>query len=589
MFGTSALARLAFGHRLLSEAVVVGVTLAVSTFLVFRLVRSLTASTTAAVLSAMLLIVAGVRGYSYPKVFIYAVAATMWWAYVREPTRLKILALGAWVAAAFYWRVDHGIYVAAGVALAVVTAHGLSRVTATRLAQAAAASLVALLPFSIFVASTVGFDSYGRDGLTIVNNQHTQTSEHTWPKWPIRRVSDVIRLDGPEEFAPTVSLRWAEDSSPEARARVLAKYGLTPVAGEGPPVQVVRLPFDSVSMVRALINEPVVADTAGIDRSRSEVEWSTWPIWQRARFSHWWLRFGLLTGVDEQGSAGEAVAALFYSLPLIVVVAAIPWLRRYLPARTTAVALVGFGLFGIVTAFGLMRSPYDVRAVDDVVVPAILSGCGVAALWRTALATRGVRRGLLAIAAVMFAVLMIKSVAVAGQFGDRVAWLTGEGRSVSRMAGAWREVRDRLVAQPALAYWNGIPKGPELQLAQYAAECLPSSKRLLVLWFAPEIYYYADRLMAARHLFFDSGYEKLAQEQRLTLDKIQRFAPPLVFASGGLDTHTRELYPAIVDYVHREYETVGAVEDNGQRYQVLMKRNEPAVRVDSAHGWPCLS
>ena len=101
MYGLSALSRLMFGHRLLSEAVVVGIALAVCTYLVFMLVRSLSGSSAAAVLSALLLMVAGVRGYSYPKVVLYAVAATMWWAYVKEPTRLKALALGAWVAAAF--------------------------------------------------------------------------------------------------------------------------------------------------------------------------------------------------------------------------------------------------------------------------------------------------------------------------------------------------------------------------------------------------------------------------------------------------------------------------------------------------------
>ena len=94
-----------------------------------------------------------------------------------------------------------------------------------------------------------------------------------------------------------------------------------------------------------------------------------------------------------------------------------------MPAR-----LVAFGLFGVVTAFGLMRLPYDVRAVDDVTIPAILFGCCVAALWRTAFARRGVLRVVLALAAVMLAALTFKSVAVAGEFPSRVAWLTGEGR-----------------------------------------------------------------------------------------------------------------------------------------------------------------
>jgi hypothetical protein len=157
------------------------------------------------------------------------------------------------------------------------------------------------------------------------------------------------------------------------------------------------------------------------------------------------------------------------------------------------------------------------------------------------------------------------------------------------MQGAWREVRDRLVAEPPLLYWEDKAIPVDVQLARYANECVPASKRLLVLWFAPQVYYYADRLMASRHLFYESGYEQLASEQQRTLEKIQRFAPPLVFATGQLDTFTRQAYPAIVDYIRREYETAGTVSDDGEQYQVLLRRNEHVVRSYGDQQWPCLT
>jgi hypothetical protein len=588
MYGISAIGKLIFGHRLLSEAVVVGLALGVSTYLVFRLVRSLTGSTVAATLSALLLMVAGIRGYSYPKVFLYAVAATMWWDYVNRPTRLKAVALGAWAAVAFYWRADHGAYIAVGVALAMLSAHGVTRLAVERLAQAGAVSMLAAVPLLILASMTVGVVSYVSNGVTIVHTQHATTSSHTWPKWPIRRVSDVIRLDGPEEFAPVVSLRWTDDSAADARAAVLTKYGLTPVSDDGPQVQAVRMSDGSTGTVRGLINEPIVADTDGIDRSQSRLPWATYPLWQKLRFSNWWLRFRVFMGVSEHANAGEAVAAVFYTLPIVVVLVAVPWLHRYVQPPATPLRLVGFGLFGVVTAFGLMRSPYEVRAVDDVVIPAILFGCCVAALWRTAGVARGGKRVVLAAAAVILAVFMVKSVAVAGEFADRMAWLAGDGRSMPRMEGAWREVHDRLLAEPPLAYWNGRRKPAELQLAQYAAECLPSSQRLLVLWFAPEIYYHSGRLMAARHLY-DSGYETLQQELRLTVDKIKRYAPPFVFATGELETYVARLYPEVVDYLNRDYKAIGAIEDNGQRYRVFLRKDASIVRSYGEHEWPCLT
>ena len=69
-----------------------------------------------------------------------------------------------------------------------------------------------------------------------------------------------------------------------------------------------------------------------------------------------------------------------------------------------------------------------------------------------------------------------------------------------------------------------------VRLAEYANACLLPSERLLVLWFAPEIYYYAGRLAAQRHLVFVPGWAGLEHEQRMTLAMAERFSPPLAFA-----------------------------------------------------------
>ena len=312
------------------------------------------------------------------------------------------------------------------------------------------------------------------------------------------------------------------------------------------------------------------------------------PTWHRQRFSHWWLRFRVLPGVDEQTRASNAAAALFYALPLAVLLSA-AWLPRYLPDPVTSRRLALFALAGVTTALGLMRSPYDVRAVDNVVIPAILCGCCVAALWNAAARTGVAGRWLLRIATGVLALLVVKSVAVAGQFGDRVSYLAGDWHSIARARGAWADVQARLTAQPPLKYWEERDAPVQIRLAQYAGECVPRSRRLLVLWAAPEIYYYADQLMASRHLFFDAGYEKLPVEERLALEKIRRFSPPLVFATGSLEAFTRQMYPGVVDYVGRNYEPVDAIEEEGVRYIILLKRNEPVARPYGEHHWPCMA
>jgi hypothetical protein len=108
-YGLSAAAQSIGGDRLMSEAVIVALAWAISTYVVFDLVLHLTGSLGAALLSAPLLIVAGARGYSYPKGIVYAIAAMLWWKYVRRPSAAAIVMFGAWAAIAFYWRPDHGI------------------------------------------------------------------------------------------------------------------------------------------------------------------------------------------------------------------------------------------------------------------------------------------------------------------------------------------------------------------------------------------------------------------------------------------------------------------------------------------------
>lgn len=581
MYGLTALAESILGHRLLAEALVVGVAAGASAYLVHKVVWLLTASGTAAAFSSVLLVLAGVRGYSYPKLVIYAAAAALWWGYVARPTAARVAAYGAWVAVAFYWRPDHGVYVAASLVLAVVAAHGLESIGVRRVCQGAAVAVACVVPLLGFVAATIGLSSYIRSGLAMTLAQHTATNDHAWPRWPIREIGDVIRLDGSEAFAPVVGLRWTADSRLSEREEILGRYGLTPIAADSPDVQRVRLSESSIPAIRGLVGEPIVEDTAGIDRGRAT---PTWSIWQRWRFSHWWLRFRVFGGVDDRTGAGEALAALFYGVPLVVLAGA-PWLHRYLPPPVTAVRLAAFALVGLVSAVGLMRSPYDVRAVDNIVMPSILFACCAVGLWRAA--AGGGRRVALTAGLAVLALLVVKSVAVAGQFETRVGQLTGQGR-LPEMHEAWTSARDRLVAEPPAAYWEGRRAPVSVELARYARACVPPSDRLLVLWFAPEIYYYADRLMASRHMFFDSGYPSMEDELRLTLDKIRRTAPMLVFASDDLDTRTRALYPAVVAHVRGAYEEVGAIEDaGGVRRLILARRGVPVTGRYGTDEWPC--
>jgi hypothetical protein len=183
--------------------------------------------------------------------------------------------------------------------------------------------------------------------------------------------------------------------------------------------------------------------------------------------------------------------------------------------------------------------------------------------------------------------MVLKSVSVSGQFAERAGALTGDWRFAGRMRGAWNDIAGRLAASPPLAYHEGRPMSVPLSLAAYARECVPPSERLLVLWFAPEIYYYAERLMAQRHLVFVPGWAELPHEQHLTLTKVRRFAPPLALASSSLDGLTRRTYPGVVDHVRAEYDVAASIADDDQEYLILARRGRPVVRTYGEQRWPC--
>src|SRR5688500_9650943 len=75
----SAASQLVFGHRLLAEAMVVGIATAAAVYLAYRMIQHLTGSSLIAAICAALFIIAVPRAYAYPKWIVYAVAAWLWW------------------------------------------------------------------------------------------------------------------------------------------------------------------------------------------------------------------------------------------------------------------------------------------------------------------------------------------------------------------------------------------------------------------------------------------------------------------------------------------------------------------------------
>jgi len=584
-FGLSAMAELVFGHRLLAEALVVGAAWAIATYLVFHVVRDLTGSRIAALAAGVLLIVAGARGYAYPKGIVYAGTALLWWGYQRTPTRAGMVALGAWVTLAFYWRPDHAFNVGVATALGVLLVHGVGRAALTHLAVAGATALVLVAPFLLYIQLVLGLPDYVRSGLVLVTAEHTTHGPH---EWPLLRLPGRILVVGPAEpHAPTATLRWTPDSTSAAREDVLTRYGLTPTEIDGPTVRV-RLSERALTDLRALIDEPIVEDTGGVDRSSAALD-APWPILERWRFRHAWLRLRLLPDLTPRERAAELGVALFYLIPLVAIAAA-PWMRRHLPGVATGWQIAAFAAFALLVNLSMLRRPFPARLPDPVVLTAIVLALVVVWLWRAAGGFGPLRRGLVrTVATATVAATLTLTGATSGFFAS-MDELTGRWLSLERAGAAWGGLYRELVASPPLAHYRDRSARFSLRLAAYVRECTAPDDRLLVLWFEPEIYYYADRLIAQRHLIFAPEWVALDREQQMALDRIARFRPPIVLARRERgDIGARVSYPPVVEYVEREYHLAATPASGGDEYPIFVRRDRPASRTFEPEGWPCFT
>jgi hypothetical protein len=585
MYVVSAVAQMIFGYRLLAEAIVIGVAVAASTYLVFDLVRRVTNSTTAASLSAVLFVVAMPRSYGYPKLIVYAVAAVLWWLYVRKPVASRAVAMGVWTAVAFYWRPDHGAYVAIGVTLAMIAAHGIRVLTLRECVRAGAVTIALVAPWLIFAAVEMnGIGRYIESGMTAAVEEHI--TQQTMPKWPLRRLSDLVRIDPREQYAPSIGLRWTRDSSPESRQQVIDRYGLTVVSTRDEVSQTARISERTIDAVRALVGEPIVEDTDGIDRGAAQISESTWPPSQRRRFDHWWLRLHVLPTLDQPVEGGELATILLFALPLTAIALASP-LRQYLPGAVSSSQLIAFSVFALVVNVGVLRAPFNVRVGDGIVLPAIVMGILIAAAVRATRESGAPAKWLARGATAIIIVLLMKSVAGAGQSLERVSWVAGEWESWDRSRAAREEVVGRLMSSPPIDYWQKRSPEVTLRLAAYARECVPESERILVLWFAPEIYYYSQRLMATRHAFFLSEFSDLPFERDMEIEKIRRWPPTIVFTRPKSERSVRKAFPQVMNLIAHDYQVAGSIHDNDDPYQILVPGDRTPVRSYGADRWPC--
>ncbi len=175
-YAASAVSQLVFGRTLFAEAMLTSAAFGLAAALTVIAARRLSGSLLIGIIAALIEVAIFPRGYSYPKMLLYAAAPlVIWWCVdrpapgaVEGPSPWRMVGLAAFVQVAFLFRHDHGLFIGTGAAVGVALAGAgirSSRVMLRQLATFVAIGIAVSLPFLIYIAINGGVVHYFVQGI----------------------------------------------------------------------------------------------------------------------------------------------------------------------------------------------------------------------------------------------------------------------------------------------------------------------------------------------------------------------------------------------------------------------------------------
>lgn len=163
----SAISRWWFGDRIAAELFVVALGVAVGAAATVVAASWLARSTIVGVVVALLEILASPRSYSYPKMLLYGLAGCAIVAVTAHATRARLLLAAGLTAVAFLMRHDHGLFIGAASAAAILlSAPGVTE-SVKRLSLYAVGVAALLAPWAVWVQYYQGLVPYFRMGIGV--------------------------------------------------------------------------------------------------------------------------------------------------------------------------------------------------------------------------------------------------------------------------------------------------------------------------------------------------------------------------------------------------------------------------------------
>ena len=562
----SSAAQLVFGDNLFGEALLTISFVAFGTMLVFHFSAQLSGSRWTAAAASLLTVLAYPRLYNYPKVFLYVSAIALVWLYARRGSRLQVSLMAALTAVAFLLRHDHGVYIAVMIVCFLGLREWGGAQLWRRLGQYASVTAVLLLPYAVFVQTTTGLVSFVGGSGPQARGLSSSLSSFLIAPPPVKiDLSAPLWVVAP---AGRVNVRWAAEADDAARREREVRYGLTERVGlEDRTWSYVLADYESGN-VRALVQDRLIEDTAGIDRAAARVP----------------LNLTLLPGV----LTGQNALAWFYYLTMFVPVVALGWVCADWwsgrVARPEAAVVTAAAILCYIISHTLVRGSPDSR-LPDVAAPTFLLAAWLAhRIGGPGGASGGARLKHAGIVS-----LFLVTCWSVWTFGETTMLLARSGVG-SGPAGVWERlgIVNRGLRERPIDWWAPPGSIGLRPLARYVLDCTAPSDRILVTWFSPDVSYYAERGFAGGQVTLQGGYSSSVADQRLTIERMQQQSVPIILGRRDLFDDFRQRFPIIHDYVDTRYRLAAESTFGGeQSFLIFVDAQRSPVAQHPDLGLPC--
>jgi hypothetical protein len=574
----SAAALMLSGGTLFGEAILTVSLVALGGALTFLMAARLSASLSLGLLAAGAAISIGPRLYGYPKVFLFVLALACGWRYLPDRSTRRLFVMALVTAVAFLFRHDHGVYIGISMTgLIVLLDWGASSRAVSTFGRYLVFTALLLLPFGIFIQSTAGMVPYLRDS----GPQMTEltTPVFVWPRF-VAASEPVGSLSRPSEQRTHV--RWADDVEDAVRLEREQRYALTKSARtDDVHTWSYALANNAPENIRALVGDPLVVDTNGVDRNASRIPTESWGERTMRRF-HSFTRATL--------TQDNALAWLYYATLLLPAVGALLLLIGWRSSQITRdeVALVGsLVLLCAVIEVTLVRGSPDSR-LPDVAAPMAVLGAWVTSRWLkprdpVTPASRSTGRVLAAAIGWLITLWSCASLANAALVQEAEALFLDPHSTLARLDATARTLHSRPIDA-----WAPPGSTGERALSRYIYQCTAPTDRVLAANFLPELNFYSERGFAGGQVYLLVGWHATMTDQQLTVARLERQRVPVMILDEASQDATWAHFPLVAAHVREHYTVAATSTFGGDRvYVVYVNRDLSPTGNYEPLGLPC--